>query len=373
MKVNPDEKTNFFGTLLRWGLEYQQNTNINQVNRFPADTFDEIDRSKGDIQRFKTRDRILRIFQNLAVGQYGVFAKYLQSSTGDVNVTTTNDILTRGNISYYQGHYGLGTEYTGLVSASNQDYFCDPVRGYQVRLSGDGFTPISEIYKGQYYIRSLIIPYNKTYLRANGSKAKILGCYNYFDEEYTPLLQGGTNGSSTIDSYVFSFNERRNGYGSFFSFNQAEWLTSIEDTIVAFKDGDLWIHNNTTTRANFFGQQYSASITLVFNINLLEVKQWQSVTEIASEIWACPIVYTSVKSFGSQRQESELINQHFANLEGEFKASFRRDIHSRGGLVNGGFLKGSYIVVKFEIENASNLVTLSEVKVLYKDSPLNAK
>ena len=147
----------------------------------------------------------------------------------------------------------------------------------------------------------------------------------------------------------------------------------MEDIIYSWKNGDLWVHNNTTTRANFFGQQYSASITLVFNINLLEVKQWQSVAEVASEIWACPIVYTSVKSYGSQRQESELINQHFANLEGEFKAAFRRDIHSRGGLVNGGFLKGSYLVAKFEIENASNLVSLSEVSVMVKDSPLNVK
>jgi len=373
MKVNPDEKTNFFGTLLRWGLEYQQNTNINQVNRFPADTFDEIDRSKGDIQRFKTRDRMLRIFQNLAVGQYGVYAKYLQSTTGDVNVTTTNDILTKGNISYYAGHLGLGDQYTSLISNINIDYGVHTITGDHWRLSDNGFTKIGELYKGEYVIKSLLIPYNKTYTQTNGSKAKILGCYNPFDEEAIQLLQGGTNGSSTISSYAFSFNEKRNGYCSFFSYTDAEWVTNIEDRIVSFKDGDLWIHDNTTTRANFFGSQYSASITLVFNMNLLEVKSWMSLTEVASEIWRCPIIFTSVKSHTNQRQESELINQHFANLEGEFKAAFRRDIHSNGGLYNGSYLKGNLMVVKFQIDNASNLVSLSEVSVMVKDSPLNVR
>jgi len=260
-----------------------------------------------------------------------------------------------------------------LISNINVDYGVHTITGDHWRLSSDGFTKIGELYKGEFTIKSLLIPYNKTYLRSNGSKAKILGCYNPFDEEAVQLLQGGTNSGNTIDSYVFSFNEKRNGYCSFFSYTDAEWITNMEDRIVSFKDGDLWIHDNITTRANFFGQQFDASITLVFNANLLEVKQWQSLTEVASEIWACPLIYTSVKTYGSQRQESELINQHFASLEGEFKAAFRRDINSNGALYNGGFLKGSYIVVKFQINNASNLVSLSEVSAMYKDSPLNIK
>ncbi len=373
--VNPDEKELYYPTLLRWGLGYQQNTNINQINRFFPANFDEIDRSKGDIQRLKTRERTLRVFQDRAVGQYGVYARFIQNNQGETQLVTTNDIITQNNINYYAGEYGVGDQYCGLVSSKNIDYFTDPVRGYECRLSNDGITPISELYKGQFVIRNLILPYNKTYDRLTGGKAKILGVYNYFDEEKITLLQGSTLDANPLEAKAYSFNEKRNGYSSFHSFTKAEWLQSAQDVMYMWKDGQLWKLDigNPSGYCSYFGEQFDAYITVVFNINVLQVKSWQSLTEVASEIWKCPLIYTSVKSYAGQRQESELINVDFDDLESEFKAAFLRDIHSIGGILEGDSLKGSYLVVKFLIENASNLVTLSEVSVMYKDSPLNQR
>lgn len=372
-KVNPDEKTNFFGTLLRWGLSYQQNTNINQVNRFLADTFDEIDRAKGDIQRLKARDRILRVFQNLATGQYGVLAKYIQSNSDDPNLVTTNDIITKGNIVYYAGILGLGEQYTSLISNVRVDYGVNTVTGDDWRLSDDGFTKIGELYKGEYFIKNLLTPYNKQYLRSNGATAKIIGCYDSFDEQKILLLQGGSNSSGTIQSYAFSFNEKRNGYCSFYSFNDAEWLLSVEDKIASWKDGNLYIHDNTTNRCNFFGQQFDASITLVFNLNLLEKKTWLSVSELSSAIWSCPLMFTNVNSYLGQRQETDLIEAEFEELEGMFHTAIKRDIYSIGGKINGDYIKGNYLVVKFLKQNASDLITLAEVQIGWLDSPLTNK
>jgi len=374
--IQPDEKEIKYDTLVRWGLSYQQNTNINQINRFFPLNFDEIDRSKGEIQRMKTRDRILRIFQNRAVGQYGVLARFIQNNSGDGQLVTTNDIITKGNINYYAGNLGLGDQYTSLVSGVNQDYGVDPVTGDDWRLSIDGFTKIGELYKGQFYIRNLLTPYNKTYLRSDGSKAKIIGCYNHFDEEWVKILQGGTNGSSTISNYAFSFNEKRNGYSSFFSFNQAEWIQIGQDVMYMWKDGAFWkldIGNPSGSYCNYFGSQYECYITFVFNINFLEVKTPESLTEVASEVWRCPLIYTNINSYAGQRQESELINEDFAELEGEFKAAFLRDIHSINGINNGDILKASYVVVKFQIDTPTNEVRLSEVSLMFKDSPLNVK
>lgn len=370
--VHPDEKTNFFGTLLRWGLAYQQNTNINQLNRFNPTNFDEIDRSKGDIQRFKSRDRTLRIFQNRGVGQYGVYARFIQNNQGDSQLVTTNEILTKNNISYYAGEYGVGDQYTGLVSATRNDYFVDPVRGYQVRLADDGFTPISEIYKGQFYIRNLLTPFNKTYLRSNGATAKVLGCYAYFDEEYIAVLQGGTNNGNTILPQTFSFNERRNGYSSFFSFHP-EWILSAEDVIYSWLNGQIYSHDNTTSYANFYGIQYDVSITLVFNLNLIEKKTWESITEVSNAIWSCPLIYGNVMSYGNTRQETMLGEYDFANLESNFHAAILRDQNSIGGIINGESMKGNYLCVKLLKQNASDLIYLSEVSMMYKDSPLTNK
>ncbi len=369
----PDQKETKYDTLLRWGLSYQQNTNINQINRFFPANFDEIDRSKGEIQRMKSRDRILRIFQNRACSQYGVYTKFIQSNSGEVELVTTNDIITKGNVNYYAGTLGLGEQYTGLVSSTNADYGIDPVRGYEWRLSGDGLTPISQLYKGQFTLRDLMIPYNKPYLRTDGSKSKILGVYNYFDEEKITVLQGGTYGGSTIDNYAYSFNEKRNGYSSMFSFNQAEWLESAEDILYMWKNGQLWkldIGNPSGSYCNYFGSQYDAYITIVFNTNLVEKKSWMSVAEIASAVWDCPVVFTNTKSYANQRQESMLGDYDFATLEDMFHAAFLRDIHSIGGILEGNQLKGNYCVVKFNKTNASDRISLSEVSVKFIDSPL---
>lgn len=372
-KVNPDEKTNLFGTLLRWGAAYQQNTNINQLNRFFADSFDEVDRAKGDIQRLKARDRILRVFQNMAVGQYGILKTFIENNTGNPELIVTNDIITKGNINYYAGVLGLGDQYTGLISNSKVDYGVNTITGDEWRLSDDGFTKIGELYKGEYYIKNLLTPYNKDYVRSNGATAKIIGCYDQFDEQRITLLQGGTNGNSTIQSYAYSFNEKRNAYCSFYSFTDAEWLLSGEDKVYSWKDGNLYVHDNTTNRCQFFGTQYSASITLVFNMNLFEKKQYESLAELASAIWKCPAVYSNIMSYGTQRQETELIDADFTEFEGMFHASFLRDIHSIGGINNGDLMKANYLVVKFQKDSASDLITLTEVQAMFKDSPLTNK
>lgn len=362
--IDKDAKRSYMPTLVRWGLAYEQNTNINQTNRFKAINFDEIDRSKGDIQRFKARERILRVFQNRGVGQYGVYARYIQNNDGNGQLVTTNNVITANNIQYYQGDYGLGNIPTSLVSASNKDYFVDPVRGYQVRLSGDGMTPISEMYKGQFYIRNLLVKYNKEYLTPTGSQAKILGYYDFFEEQYVCILQGGTSGAEVLPPYTFAFNEKNNGYSSFFDFHP-ELSLCAEEITYSFKDGDLWVHDNANGYCNFYTVQATPDITTVFNQNLIQKKTWISIAEVANSIWSCPVIYTNVNSYGTQRQETNLIEADFAVLEGNQHASLLKDVNSIGGIANGDSMKGNWVAVKFQGLNPNNFVFLSEISMKY--------
>lgn len=364
-----------YPVLMRWGLSYEPGTNINRTNRFYAQNMDEIDRGKGDIQRFKSRDRIMRIFQKRGCGQVGVYTKFIQDNTGQNTLTTTDEIITRNNIQYYSGEYGVGDHPESLVSGTIQDYFVDPIRGYQIRLSNDGITPISEIYKGQFYIRSLLVQYNQIWGRPDGSLAKILGVYDYENEEYIAILQSGqqTIGEEiiTLDPYTFAFSEMRNAYCSFRDYHP-EWMVCAEDVMYGWLNGEMYIHNSQTY-CNFFGVQYDAYITVPFNENLLEKKTWLSVSEIANTVWHCPEIYTNVTSYGTQRQESTLLPAEFRLLENMPSASFKRDINSQGGKINGSALKGNWLVVKFQKTNASELVYLSAVNVQYIDSPLTPK
>ena len=96
-------------------------------------------------------------------------------------------------------------------------------------------------------------------------------------------------------------------------------------------------------------------------------------SEIASDTWDCPTIYTNVNTYGTQRQESNLVAAELTKLEGMPSSAFKRDSNSPGGKVNGQFLKGNYIVIKFRKQGANNLITLAEATVLSKESPLTPR
>ena len=66
---------------------------------------------------------------------------------------------------------------------------------------------------------------------------------------------------------------------------------------------------------------------------------------------------------------------NFKTLEGTFNATFLRDSNSRGGLINGGSLKGEYIIIKLQVnaENAGILVALNSVTVKFIESFQNSR
>lgn len=367
--LDENSREEYNSVLVRWGGKYQSGTNLNNLNRFRPADFDEVDRSKGDIRRFKARDRILRVFQDRGCGQYGIYARFIQNNEGVNDLVTTNEIITTNNIQYYAGTYGLSGYPTNLVSTQTADYFQDIVTGRAIRLSGDGITDLGLLYKGQYFLSNLVTPYNKDITRSNGSKAKVMGFFDYFEGQYHTVLQAGINAGTSYDPYNFSFNELRNAFCSFYDYHP-EWAIGAEDKVYTWKDGAIWRHNSDTY-CNFYGVQYNASITLVFNPNVGQKKGWQSVAEVASGVWECPLIYTDVKTYGSQRQESTLVPSEFTILEGMPTAAFKRDQYSVGGKWNGQFLKGQFIAVKFQKTNALNLISLNEIVLRYTDSPLN--
>ena len=368
-------------TLLRWGLAYQPNTNINQTNRFKPLNFDEIDRGKGQIQIFKVRDRILRVFQERACANVGIYAKFLQDS-GNTNIlTTTDDIVTKNNVQYYEGHYGLGNQPTSLVSTKNADYFCDPVRGYQCRLSGDGIVPISELYKGQYEIRGLLTKYNFPYLRPNGKVAKILGFYNYFDEEYNAILQGGAYNGNTILDYQFSFNEPRNGYTCFYGNignEQPEWALCAEDIVFSWRGGQLYIHNDEGANRKLYGKSFYPEITLVFNDKVGIKKTFDALSYQSNTIWVSDtpgdITTSQPNPQTGLPQISMLKTFDYAQYEGLWYAALKRDINSgkipNEALVNGDYLKGVWAEIRL-VAKTSDFVYLYLPNLKYSISQRN--
>jgi hypothetical protein len=161
------------------------------------------------------------------------------------------------------------------------------------------------------------------------------------------------------------------GFESRYSYHP-EGLQSLNNLLVSFNNGEIWKHDSDTY-CNFYGIQYSAYIEGVFNDSVLEKKTWQALTQISNTVWECPNISTNVVSYGNVKQQSELIEQDFTTFEGEPSAGFLRDKNSVGGLLNGNYLKGSYIIIRFQKNNANQLIILNGVSVFVQDSPLTPK
>jgi hypothetical protein len=353
--VDPYAKETYFPSGIRWSLSYQQDTNINQTNKFYFLNFDEIDRAKGDIQRMKTRDRILRVFQNRGCAQMGVYSKFIQDSGGNNILTTTDEIITTNNVQYYEGEFGLGGQYCGLASGKIQDYFIDPVRNYQCRLSNDGIIPISEIYFGRFYIQPLFSPYNfNTYLRPDGSQARIIMFYDFHEENCCTVLQGGSYNGKSIQNYYYTFNEKRNGFEQF-SDLQPEWITQGADITYSWKNGALYIHNNEAKLANFFGVQYKPSITLVFNDKVAVRKTFNTVSYQSNSKWVSPvngnILTSEINEQTGLPQISQLQEVDYSPRGNYFDGALLRDANSmsdaRLALQEGDYLEGQWLEITF--------------------------
>lgn len=174
-------------------------------------------------------------------------------------------------------------------------------------------------------------------------------------------------------AYTMAFDENNNAFEGERSY-QPEWMSCLGVILITFKNGSPYTHDGATFN-NFYGVQYPSRITGVANQGLYQKKTWISVFEIANVPWICPLIYTNMNTYGSQRQESNLVLGEFTVLEGQPSASFKRDVHSPGGKINGSSLKGSYMAITFEVEAArtTDLVALSAASIKFIDSALNLR
>ncbi len=401
--TNSDNKPNvidttalqtYYSTLFRFSQPFQLGTAINNSNRFYFNNFDEFDKSFGDIIRMRVRQRELRIFQSRRCGRVGIYSKFIKDNTGVNQLVTTDSIITPNNIQYFEGEYGIGNQPDSLASAGYVDYFSDPVKGYWCRLSLNGIEPISELYKVQTFAGTNLPYYLNQYNNQFGGYANILGVFNFAkdrDGEAIFVLQSGTtaslsfvgpssttitqpattsSGPATIPGQSIAFNESKNSWTSFYDID-ADSIVCCENQLYSFQNGVLYIHNNSTACANFYGAQYPCYIDVPVNDNLIEKKTFLSVAEVSPTVWECPSIYTNLMSYGTTPQQSNLVAEDFALLEGNWSASFWRDINSQKGQFNGDVLKGNLIVIRFQTTNPANFVHLSDVSITYIDSRRN--
>ena len=91
---------------------------------------------------------------------------------------------------------------------------------------------------------------------------------------------------------TITYSKVAEGWNSFWSY-QPDWMTEMNSIFYTFKNGELWRHNNNTTRNNFYGQQYPSTIRGIFNNDPLTVKMFNTLSLNSTHAWSADI-YTNI-------------------------------------------------------------------------------
>ncbi|HZI71617.1 MAG TPA: hypothetical protein VFD60_10715, partial [Nitrososphaeraceae archaeon] len=367
LTIEADARETYYPATIRFSNAYQQNTNINQTNNFVYTNFIDLDRSFGSILKMSIRDRFVRIGQQYKIGTVPIYNQISKDSQGNTLLASTDVLLNP--VQYYLGDYGVGDAPECWTDFNYSSYFFDTNRGIWCRLSRDGIVPISILYK----INSWCTQHGVT----RGSTYKIYGVFD--PKANNCIFAFSATGSDS--AYTISFDEDNNAFESFLSY-APEMMCALGSLLITWKNGGLWTHDSATYN-NFYGVQYGSYISPVFNDQAAVKKKFLATgyKSLNNLVWESPTIGdVNTNTINPQtllQQQSNLLTADYDLEETTLVAPFYYDANSNSdsaiGLVDGDFLGGNYINVKYSCDaaNCNVLVNLVEPYVTWVPSPRN--
>jgi hypothetical protein len=351
--IDESAKSQYFPVLMRFSQSFIQGTNINNLNRFYPENFEEADNSFGDILRLKTRENFIRLFQRYKVGMIPIYRSIIVDNAASSQVAISERLLNKPN--YYAGEYGIDKYGSSLVSTDYGDYFIDTINRAIIRVSLDGMTNISDTYNMAAY--------------ANGAMNDSSYGYGYFNYETRSVVILVAKLGQTPS--IISYSESRKNFESFHGYTGA---TSFQ-----FVNGHLWsfyekpyVHNQSA-RNNFYGVQQSCSISTVFNGNVQVKKTYMAIELLSTELWSSSMQTGPLLNQQTTIEASDYAktigNITIQNKENKYNATIKRDMSSAGGKYFGDSMKGNFAQVALFNSTSGNSRLIS-VSLKYIQSPL---
>ena len=115
--------------------------------------------------------------------------------------------------------------------------------------------------------------------------------------------------------YTLSYSEGVKGWPSFYSFNP-DYMIGMNNYFYTFAGGNLYRHNVNDRRNFFYGVQYPAKLTTVFNLEPLRNKVFKTISLESDTSWAA----TMSTDIG---QEAAIASQWYEEKEGKYYAAIK--------------------------------------------------
>jgi hypothetical protein len=347
-----------FNSIIYSGI-FNSRTGINNTNQFSVaeDITRSLDPSVGSIQKLYAEDTNLIIFQESKVSRALIDKDAVYSAEGQPMTTSGASVV--GQVQQYAGNYGISTNPESFAVYGYRKYFVDKNQNVVLRLSQDGITEISAYG---------MIDYFRDNLSLIGPTGKIIGGWDMYNKQYVVSLQP----PNTEDYQTLAFDEDCTGWTSRFSFKPT-LSASLRNNFYTFKNGNIWKHyaDPSTTfinYCNFYGTQYDANVTLIFNPEVSMSKNFNTLNYEGSPGWALEAFYSNsdvaipigktTDAINLAALENQLFENNFKRKENKYFGTIINNTPATygeivyGNSMNG--IKGFYSTVKMTFVNPSS-------------------
>ena len=319
-KVDKDARRIRRPTTIWYTEPYVADTSINGLN-IVYDTNFERYSDYGSIQKLFYHNKRLKVFQENKVGELFINERVVYDNNNQSTLAASQNVLN--NMMYYSGEYGISRNPESFAVFGNAIYFTDVKRGAVCRLSNDGIVPISNYGMTTHFLNKFAT------LKGQDQSGNLFvyGTYHRDHREYVIAIVDETDLSQSPNSETIAFNEDENLWTTQYSF-VPDFMSSDVTGLVSFKNGRLWIHDDSQDYNTFYGVKYPSKVTVVCNTAPSNDKAFLITTLEGTSAWDVDITTAS-------GQVSQLKTFDFENVGTEWRAAYLCDMNSPDGLLNG--------------------------------------
>lgn len=252
-------------SVIHSGFQGSETLNL-ALQDFSSGNFKDMDVNNGAINAMIPSGEYMTVFQNSKVSRIPISRSIIATAGGDSNLTASNTVL--GPEQSFNGDYGVDTDISAVIDIDKTVYFIDKGRRSIIKISNQGFNPISEL-----DISSLI---DKVFASSN---ADFGGYAIGYDKDLRHVLFTFRPGSSFAGD-TLAYDHRKSIWANRYGFTPKAYLQSENNVLsVSYTtDSIVHSHDNDTNRATFYGDPQSASLSVISTMkNPSQVKVYNAI------------------------------------------------------------------------------------------------
>lgn len=384
-KLGQTAKPNF----IYWSNTYIPGTSVNGLSTFEALNQTNVSEDCGPIQKLiltskiQAEGTVMLAICSVETNSIYLGETQIIDSTGRTQFFSSSSSVI-STINILKGSYGTSNP-ESVVDFRGNVFWLDVANGKYIQYSANGLFPISE-YKATRFWKLFCDLYMSTSaaaIEALGSRPFV---YSTVDPHHTELLVSIPKLSSTppkgylldYPSTIYPFDifdaqaktiVYKMGKGNTQPHYQGsynwtpEGFAVLENDLYSFKNGQLYIHNQTSNTNEFYGTQYKSKVMFVSNQAANIPKIYNS---LGVEANICPTL-TYLMSEYPYLQCSDLMDYQYKGKEGVWYATIMRNkiVPTAGGFNTSGLVsaeKMRSVAMLMELEFSPSGSTFLELK-----------